>query len=88
MAVDVAEGMSYLHSRHPPIIHRDLKSQNLFVQQKASNSPSTTKQPAFVVKIGDWGSARAVALSGIRDPKTMTHGNQKQPTIKRFFFIP
>ena len=32
MAVDVAEGMLYLHTRDPPIIHRDLKSHNLFVQ--------------------------------------------------------
>jgi serine/threonine protein kinase len=82
MACDVAEGMVYLHSRSPQIIHRDLKSHNLFVQQLPrynGNGPRSPK-PAhgtascFVVKIGDWGSARAVALSGQRDPKTMTHG--------------
>ena len=66
MAIDVAEGMSFLHSREPPIIHRDLKSHNLFVTAGADGRPT--------VKIGDWGSARAVALSGQRDPKTMTHG--------------
>ena len=32
MAIDVAEGMSFLHARSPPIIHRDIKSHNLFVQ--------------------------------------------------------
>jgi len=29
MALDAAKGMLYLHSRKPPIIHRDLKSPNL-----------------------------------------------------------
>ena len=26
VAVSVARGMSYLHSRHPPLLHLDLKS--------------------------------------------------------------
>eukprot|EP00953_Heterococcus_sp_UTEX-ZZ885_P041340 21096-Heterococcus_DN1.PRE.2 len=48
-----------------PIIHRDLKSHNVFIQETANGE----LQP----KIGDWGSARAVALhtEGMR---TMTHG--------------
>lgn len=35
VAVDVAEGMLYLHSREEPIIHRDLKSHNVFMQEDA-----------------------------------------------------
>ena len=31
MAIDAAEGMLYLHSQSPPIIHRDLKSANMLV---------------------------------------------------------
>ncbi len=30
-ALDAAKGMLYLHSRSPPILHRDLKSPNLLV---------------------------------------------------------
>lgn len=33
MALQVAEGMTYLHNQDPPIIHRDLKSHNIFVHE-------------------------------------------------------
>ena len=30
--VDVARGMLYLHTRNPPIVHRDVKSLNILVR--------------------------------------------------------
>ena len=33
LALQVAEGMMYLHEQNPPIIHRDLKSHNIFVHE-------------------------------------------------------
>lgn len=65
ICLDVADGMLYLHTRSPPIIHRDLKSHNIFITE----APSSNKH--FVAKIGDWGSARAIALTGA---KSMTNG--------------
>lgn len=63
ICLDIADGMMYLHRRKPSIIHRDLKSHNVFVLER---SPGR-----YIAKIGDWGSARAVALS---KEKTLTQG--------------
>jgi hypothetical protein len=33
LALQVAEGMTYLHTQDPPVLHRDLKSHNIFVHE-------------------------------------------------------
>ena len=33
MGIDIAKDMAYLHSADPPIVHRDLKSPNLLVDE-------------------------------------------------------
>lgn len=48
MATDAAKGMYYLHTRSPPIIHRDLKSPNLLVDA------------LWHVKISDFNLSRAL----------------------------
>ncbi|XP_061350045.1 serine/threonine-protein kinase CTR1-like isoform X2 [Gastrolobium bilobum] len=49
MAYDVASGMNYLHQMRPPIVHRDLKSPNLLVDD------------SYTVKVGDFGLSRTKA---------------------------
>ncbi|XP_065193946.1 uncharacterized protein LOC135825142 [Sycon ciliatum] len=49
-ALDTARGMTYLHESNPPRLHRDLKSPNLLVSDK------------WVVKIGDLGNSRFMAI--------------------------
>ncbi|KAI4318853.1 hypothetical protein MLD38_032513 [Melastoma candidum] len=49
MAFDVAKGMNYLHKRSPPVVHRDLKSPNLLVDNK------------YTVKVCDFGLSRLKA---------------------------
>uniref|UniRef100_A0A6N2L2G8 non-specific serine/threonine protein kinase n=1 Tax=Salix viminalis TaxID=40686 RepID=A0A6N2L2G8_SALVM len=46
MAIDVAKGMNYLHTSHPTIVHRDLKSPNLLVDKN------------WNVKVCDFGLSR------------------------------
>lgn len=49
MAYDVASGMNYLHQMKPPIVHRDLKSPNLLVDD------------SYTVKVCDFGLSRTKA---------------------------
>ena len=42
LALQVAEGMAYLHNQDPPIIHRDLKSHNIFVHETFTDVPAET----------------------------------------------
>jgi serine/threonine protein kinase len=46
IAAEVAAGLLYLHTRRPPIIHRDLKSDNLLITA------------TYGVKVCDFGLAR------------------------------
>uniref|UniRef100_A0A7S0BR62 Protein kinase domain-containing protein n=1 Tax=Rhodosorus marinus TaxID=101924 RepID=A0A7S0BR62_9RHOD len=44
---NMLQALAYMHGRHPPIIHRDLKCDNVFLNG-----------PKGEVKIGDWGLSR------------------------------
>ncbi|XP_026387419.1 fibroblast growth factor receptor 2-like isoform X2 [Papaver somniferum] len=46
MALDIARGLNYLHCYNPPIIHRDVKSSNLLVDNN------------WHLKVGDFGLSR------------------------------
>ena len=48
IALGIARGMAYLHGHQPPVIHRDLKSQNILI----------TKD--YQAKIADFGISRTV----------------------------
>jgi len=54
LALDVAQGMEYLHSCVPPLIHRDLKSPNVLMQKQADRT---------VAKVADFGLSRALEFA-------------------------
>lgn len=52
---EILEGINYLHSQKPPIIHRDLKCENIFINSNLGE-----------VKIGDLGLATHIETSHIK----------------------
>lgn len=50
IALDIAQGMEFLHYMNPPVVHRDLKSLNVFMIKKNNN---------WVAKVADFGLSRS-----------------------------
>ena len=50
LLTDVAQGLLYLHTRNPPIVHRDLSARNVLLTS------------SLEAKIGDLGNARIINL--------------------------
>ena len=59
---DVSLGIRYLHSFKPPIVHRDLSSNNILITK------------ACVAKVGDLGVAKIVDISGVNNKLTRAPG--------------
>lgn len=68
-AVDAAQGLAYLHSRSPPIIHRDLKSGNLLVDS------------SWNLKIADFGMS--AVLSNIHQDRAIGTVQYTAPEVLR-----
>lgn len=49
LALDVARGLNYIHCNQPPIVHRDVKSDNVLVKKRSDNS--------WMAKVSDFGAA-------------------------------
>ena len=60
LLIDVSQGLLYLHTRNPCIVHRDLSAQNVLLTSKP------------VAKISDLGNARFVDLQPGQLAKTLT----------------
>lgn len=70
IAREIAQGMGYLHSKTVDILHRDLKSANIFLQSDAGGSVR------HKVKIGDFGLATTTSR-----PKTRGAHVKQEKTI-------
>jgi serine/threonine protein kinase len=75
LALQVAEGMCYLHNQNPPIIHRDLKSHNIFVHETFTDA----EEPKLSPKKRLWGVMNGAQDNGenpllsARPEKMTTH---------------
>jgi hypothetical protein len=87
LALQVAEGMTYLHNQEPPIIHRDLKSHNIFVHETftdAEDGSTTSSKPRIPGQHYEKLETQSVVIAKIGDwgsaraalsgSRTMTHG--------------
>ena len=71
IATDAAKGMLYLHTRSPPIVHRDLKSPNLLVDA------------LWHVKISDFNLSRALEQDSFSTSLQITNPRWLAPEILR-----
>ncbi|KAJ1612685.1 putative protein Roco7 [Cryptosporidium canis] len=55
---DIAKGIHFLHSASPPIIHRDIKSLNVFLSQ-----PVNSRSDIPIAKVGDFGLCQQSILN-------------------------
>lgn len=83
LALQVAEGMAYLHTQDPPIIHRDLKSHNIFVHETfteadTKDKSNDSKQLKWLPR-GKKSDSRTNSDSGSDTPDEKT---EKKPTHK------
>ena len=60
LLVDVVRGLLYLHTRNPPVVHRDLSARNILLTS------------SLVAKVGDLGNARIVNLQPGQLARTLT----------------
>ena len=80
LALQVAEGMAYLHTQDPPIIHRDLKSHNIFVHEtfieddqskdKSNDSKLLLPWTSISKKKSDSGNISKISGSSSRSKKS------------------
>lgn len=69
MAHDAAKGMLYLHSRHPPVVHRDLKSANLLVDAH------------WHVKVADFNLSKALDVNNLNSTVCITNPRWLAPEV-------
>ena len=64
VALQSISGLAYLHSRKPPVIHRDIKPQNVLIK-------INSKTNAAVAKLTDFGVGTILESSGVYGNPTM-----------------
>ena len=62
MALDIATGMEYLHTRTPPVIHRDLKTANVFCVSLDAEDAVCAKVADFGLSFAGGGQAKGRTL--------------------------
>ena len=89
---DVAEGLSYLHSRNPPVIHRDISSNNILLKHYSSFPFAKIADlgVAKVINVDDEGAKRyqtkAPGTMDFMPPETFTDKPQYDVSLDVFSY--
>jgi len=59
LAMDIAQGMRFMHNFEPPLIHRDLKSPNVLLATMLTDAG----YPSVMAKVADFGFSRSLMFS-------------------------
>jgi len=76
MALDAAQGIFYLHSQNPIIVHRDLKSLNLLVNNE------------YTVKVADFGLSKATTGKSLNSKVGSLNWCAPEILLKRMPYTP
>ena len=80
LALQVAEGMAYLHTQDPPIIHRDLKSHNIFVHETFIDLDQLKEKSNDSKLLLPWASITKKSDSGNMSKKSGSSSRSKKST--------
>eukprot|EP00118_Oscarella_pearsei_P011140 m.72573 g.72573 ORF g.72573 m.72573 type:complete len:223 (+) comp35806_c0_seq20:668-1336(+) len=79
LACQVADGMAYLHTQEPPIVHLDLKPQNVLTQKRTDG---------FVCKITDFGLSKMRGLSQSTSRSSSSGSGHSNPAGTVLYIAP
>jgi tRNA A-37 threonylcarbamoyl transferase component Bud32 len=70
IAIEITQGLAYLHTNNPPIIHRDLKPENILVN-------FIQMDEGLTAKIADFGLARSLSYIACGEQTTVCIGTTR-----------
>ena len=86
LAMQIAQGLWCLHSKDPPIVHRDIKTDNILLKKDGDAS--------WIAKVGDYGTANVLSKSMTPNQGTLLYAapeaqttDQQTPMVRKDFTL-